>query len=354
MPAADAKPTHEWPVTIEAAGHARQDAVAAIPLKADDLPAGAAPVAVREVAADGEVLDAQVPLQVSADGAELLVLLKGATPADGQRRFIVTLGTGGAAAGKPLVGCEPVTDYQGQDAWRITTPGAAYVYHIRGAGFASLLDADGRDWISYRPTGGSAGNYRGIPNLSHPEGYFHPGGDKCTSKLVEAGPLRVAIESTAEGGKWAVRWDVYPTVARLTVRKAAKAYWFLYEGTPGGKIDLKTDYCIRLPDTRTSAGEKWDQKLPTPAAVAFGDAEQKRALLLINHDAPRKMDSYWPMQGNMTVFGFGRQGLNKSMTKAPAHFTIGLCPADALTARAAEALNPLRVAPGPVRSLGGR
>ena len=33
-------------------------------------------------------------------------------------------------------------------------------------------------------------------------------------------------------------------------------------------------------------------------------------------------DSYWPMQKNMTVFGFGRKGLAPSLGKAPARFTV--------------------------------
>ena len=41
----------------------------------------------------------------------------------------------------------------------------------------------------------------------------------------------------------------------------------------------------------------------------------------------------WPMEGKMTVFGFGRKGLKKFMQRLPARFTVGLC--DAATHAAA-------------------
>ena len=126
---------------------------------------------------------------------------------------------------------------EGQESYQVITPGATWFYHKLGAGFSSLLDRDGLDWLGYRPQGGSDGKYRGIPNLVHPEGYFHPGGTKCTTHVLARGPLKATFQSQSNDGKWAVRWDVFPTFAWLTVLKVAHPYWFLYEGTPGGKID---------------------------------------------------------------------------------------------------------------------
>ena len=37
------------------------------------------------------------------------------------------------------------------DCFKVETPTATYVYGKRGAGFASIFDKDGRDWVSYRP-----------------------------------------------------------------------------------------------------------------------------------------------------------------------------------------------------------
>ncbi|MGB2823355.1 MAG: hypothetical protein WBF17_20400, partial [Phycisphaerae bacterium] len=216
-------------------------------------------------------------------------------------------------------------EHEGQESFRIVTDSAWWYYHKLGAGFAGLLDPNGNDWISYHPKGGSAGNYRGIPNLVHPEGYFHPGGKKCTSKLIATGPLKVIIHSQSGDGKWACRWEISPAWARLTVLKAAGPYWFLYEGTPGGKLDVAGDYCVRSDGMRTAASESWTGDLAAAEWLYFGDARLKRVLWLVHHEDDKHVDSYWPMQGNMTVFGFGRKGLSKHMTKVPARFTVGFC-----------------------------
>src|ERR1043166_8040638 len=57
----------------------------------------------------------------------------------------------------------------------IQTPQATYSYGKRGAGFASILDRDGHDWISYRHGGHAAGEYRGLPKCGQPTKYFHCG-----------------------------------------------------------------------------------------------------------------------------------------------------------------------------------
>ena len=56
--------------------------------------------------------------------------------------------------------------------------------------------------------------------------------------------------------------------------------------------------------------------------VAFGD--NGRVIYLIHNEDDNAVDSYWPMNGEMTVFGFGRRNLEKHMTELPAKFTIGL------------------------------
>ena len=54
------------------------------------------------------------------------------------------------------------------------------------------------------------------------------------------------------------------------------------------------------------------------------DPSLGRALVLVHHTDDMHVDSYWPMQNNMTVFGFGRLGLQKHMTLVPDRFTIAL------------------------------
>ena len=61
------------------------------------------------------------------------------------------------------------------DCFKVETPTATYLYGKRGAGFASILDKDGRDWVSYRPGGEARGEYRGLPKCGQPTKFFHCG-----------------------------------------------------------------------------------------------------------------------------------------------------------------------------------
>ena len=289
---------------------------------------GGSTPAVTEIAPDGTPLDTPVPCQVSAgvEGQpELAFIMPGRTEAGAERRFRISA-DGGAQAVEPVVRVEDGIEHQGQVAWRITTPGATYVFHQRGAGFASLYDAGGRDWLSYRPSGGSAGNYRGIPNACHPEGYFHPGSTNCVSRLVADGPARVTIAAESDDGTWACRWDIFPRFARLTMLRTGHPYWFLYEGTPGGRIEVDTDWVVRSDGYRAPASESWKTRLASPQWVAFGDGTDRRALFLACLENDEAVDSYWPMEKNMTVFGFGREGMDKQLTRTPYRFAVGLVP----------------------------
>ena len=257
----------------------------------------------------------------------LTLVLGGDTAGGATRRFQVYFGgKTRPVLHKPMVTVADDVQHQGQASYKIITPGGTYLYHKQGGGFASLFDADGNDWISYRPRGGSAGHFRGIPNMVYPEGHFHPGGTGFVSRIEADGPIKVSIVSQSGDDKWACRWDIFPTFARLTVTKAAGPYWFLYEGTPGGKLDLDNDFCIRSPNVRTKASESWITTLPDPEWVAFGDGKIKRVLYMVHCQPDKAEDSYWPMQGNMTVFGFGRKNLEKYMTAVPNQFVIGLAP----------------------------
>jgi hypothetical protein len=130
-----------------------------------------------------------------------------------------------------------VEDWQGQASFRGETAAATWVYQKAGAGFPSLTDSDERDWISYRPGGGSAGQYRGIPNVVHPEGGFHPGAETCTSRLIESSDDRVVIASESLDGRWGCRWTILPDRAAMDLERVGHPYWILYEGTPGGDYD---------------------------------------------------------------------------------------------------------------------
>ena len=305
-------------VTVHAAGFERYNKPLGVPLDTSRL---GQPVRVVEVDGSGKAVDDPVAFQPADDG--LTLMLGGTTPADGDRRFHVYAGGAETPQIPTLVRLEHDVEHEGQLSFRIATPAATYYYHKLGAGFASIEDADGLDWVGYHPGGESAGEYRGIPNMVHPEGYFHPGGTDCTSWVAAAGPIKVSIRSESNDGGWACTWDVYPHYATLTVPRVAHPYWFLYEGTPGGELDECGDYVVRSPGRRTPASEKWDGPVPDPEWVYFGAAGMSRVLYCVHHEADDLVDSYWPMRGQMTVFGFGRLGLDKFMERVPSRFTIG-------------------------------
>lgn len=277
------------------------------------------------------VKDSAVPWQFdpAAEGRGTLTFLMRSGIAAGQtRRFAVHFSRQAAArsqaAGRQPVRVEDVAEHQGQPSLKITIDNATFIYHKEGAAFASLYDRDGNDWISYRPGGGSAGEFRGIPNLGE---FGHPGyrGNHGSRTVVKAnGPLRVTVFSESKHGS--IVWDFFPAYARLTVLTAVKPFWFLYEGTPGGKLDVPEDFWVTAGGTRRSVAESWNGDLAGREWVYFADGQMPRALFLANHQDDGANDQFWQMESNMTVWGFGREYrcCTRYLTEAPARFTVGL------------------------------
>jgi putative heme-binding domain-containing protein len=304
-----------------------------------------------------------VDLAFSPDGA-LYVLQRDAWVVDGNFRS----GTGSLLSIRPLastversgdrtVRVSERTIHGDMDCFQVETATATYVYGKRGAGFASIIDNDGRDWISYRPGGEARGEYRGLPKCGQPTKYFHCGygygqyrtDNPFTSCLTvrEAGHAR--IESETRDGKSACIWDFYPDHATLTLlRIDLPTFWFLYEGTPGGKLNADQDFVIHADGQKTTLSQPWSQVVPW---VCFGSAETPVGFVCFNHQDPEpgEADSYvaWPFaktQGgsfqDMTVFGFGRKGHEKlvqhvaDLTRVPARYSIAFIPhADYATAK---------------------
>ena len=76
------------------------------------------------------------------------------------------------------------------------------------------------------------------------------------------------IESETRDGKSACRWDFYPDHATLTLlRIDLPTFWFLYEGTPGGKLDAERDFVIRPDGQKTTLDQPWSQVSPGSASV---------------------------------------------------------------------------------------
>ena len=228
-----------------------------------------------------------------------------------------------------------VTVHGNMDCYKIETPSATYVYGKRGAGFASILDKQGRDWVSYQPGGNARGEYRGLPKCGQPTKFFHcgygygqyPTENPFSSRVTMQEAGRVRIESETRDGKTACRWDFYPDHATLTLlRIDLPTFWFLYEGTPGGKLDAERDYVIRPDGRKTTLDHAWSEVVPW---VCFGASETPIGLVLVNHQAPEpgEVDSYvsWPFRKDesdgsfqdMTVFGFGRKGHEQLIQHVP-------------------------------------
>ncbi len=218
-------------------------------------------------------------------------------------------------------------------AYRIETPAAVYVLEKTGAGLASIIDPDGNDWLSFNPTPGSraGGEYRGFPNAVHQQAgnYFHARNqatDASVTKVEHVGPDRVTISALSDNNLWACRYDFFTTHCTFTMTRMppGKRYWVLCEGTPGGQYD-DTDWWItssireRQPMTVPKEGD-----IPAPEWIAFGDAKLDRVLYLLHHEDDEHPDRFYQMDRQMTVFGFGRQGIKKYLDHVPQRFTIGL------------------------------
>jgi len=310
-----------------------------------------------------------VDLRFGPDGT-LYALLRNAWVIDGAFQpdtgalVAIRLGTA------PAVAVSEETLFGDMECLVISTPAAKYYYGKRGAGFARILDPDGHDWISYRHGGEAAGEYRGLPKFGQPTKYFHCGygfgqyanNNPFRTSYTQVAPDHVRIESQTQDGAAASVWDISPTSATVTLLRIPGRYWFLYEGTPGGRLDVTSDLAIRPGGKRTPLTEPWTDVIPW---TAFAAGESPYALLCVNHQKISSGDSYvaWPYTGNaadrnqMTVFGFGRPSWqapdqhSPQLSALPARFTIALAPTDAVEALAAnlskpEPVQPVAVEPG--------
>jgi hypothetical protein len=327
------------PVAVHAGGVDRQYRAVEIPLAEAEWFADRSftPTTFRvvEVDAGGRRVGDPVPFQVDPPdepgGARVLVLLlRGETPGDATRSFQIYMGEGPGETSRAAADVNVrVTDdapWYGQPSVHVSTPWGTWVYHKEGGGFASLIDREGRDWISFRPEGGSAGDARGLPNLVHPDGHFHPGSRTASTTVISAGPVRVQLRSETADGAWACTWSIYGTHATMTLQRAAGPYWFLYAGTPGGVLDESADLVVRSTGERTPASAHWQARLPAPRWVYVAAGNAPRSLFVVHHEDDGDGDQYWPMEGNMTVLGFGREYpcCGKSLRAVPARFSVGL------------------------------
>lgn len=361
------------PVTVGANGYARTNRPAGVNLNFTTLLAAlgqsgslvTSSLRVIEVDGAGAVLDTTIQHQfdqatgfnpASNAAGTLTFLLSGSTSAGSTRTFHVYFDTQGSyppVPGIPLITTTDNVAHEGQSSIRLVTQRGTYYYHKAGGGFASMEDLAGQDWIGYTPGGGSAGEYRGIPNLGQ---VGHPGYTNSTSTITHQGPLRTVISSRSLDGLWSYTWTVYPEFATLALTEAGGPFWMLYEGTPGGSLEPATDFWVRSSGQRSLAGSTFVGDLAAPEWAWFGDPAGRRFLFLAHHEDDGLEDQYWQMENNMTVFGFGRQYASTTplMTALPAHLTVGFGE-DTLQASLVinSAFRPLTVTAGTPESAGG-
>jgi hypothetical protein len=334
---------YRFAITVDAGGYERVDKPVEVHINFTQLlvnlgvagPLDENSIRVVEVTSGGLLLDTAVVFQFERDSAYdasthaagiLVFLMDNTTAPSAARTFHVYFDTVGKAFSSPvfvpLVSIEDDIMFQGQTSFCVTSPSGTYYYHKAGAGFAAIIDAEGRDWLGYNTLAGSAGEFRGLPNLGE---VFHPGYTNSTSTIKNSGPVRVSISSTSTNGQWTCRWDIFPTYARMTLTERGGSYWFLYEGTPWGSLNLDRDYMVRAPGIRTPITQTWVATLPSPEWAYFGDNATARVFYMVHHETDNTPDQFWQMEGNMTVFGFGRQYpcCGKYLNTVPATFTIG-------------------------------
>lgn len=220
----------------------------------------------------------------------------------------------------------------GVPCYIIQAPFATYFLEKEGLGLSSMLDRDGVDWIGFHKQEGSraAGEYRGFPNAVHQQdgNFFHPKNKNTEispSRIDYMGPERITILGTSTNGNWECKWDFYPLHCTFTMTKMPVnyKYWILYEGTPGGRYD-DTDWWMtsavkeKTPLTVTHEGD-----IPAPEWIAFGDPNFNRMIFLLHHEDDDEIDRFYQMEQQMTVFGFGRKGIEKFLKTVPQSFSIG-------------------------------
>lgn len=295
-------------------------------------------------------LDFRAP-GLAAGMVRLFFFIEGETAGDQVRKLRLDRRSQSSVSGTPLLNVNFSVFDEDQAAIAVQTRAGEWIYHYKGAGFSSLHDADGQDWLSYRPGDGPRGEFRGIPNMGYPEGYMHPGKQMSDTIVESSGPLRVSLLSESRDGKWAGRWEIFPTYAKMTVLRINHPFWFLYEGTPGGTIEPEEDFWIKPDGTTGKLTEFWRDVEQPADWVAFADGQVDRSILLLHEENQSYDNSYWLMQEAMTVFGFGRRpGLTKTITETPRVFYVALM--ETRDHAALEALVSSLLRPAAVRIVG--
>ena len=249
-----------------------------------------------------------------------------------------------------------ITKYQGRDHYIVKTKAATYYYDISGGGFSRMLDKYGNDWIAFKKTTsdypqGAAGMFRGLPNMVYQgedNGAGHPGFDQCNSWFEDG-----KLYSESKSKLWLWRWTFHDSHAELEVLKtdAGRNYWFLYEGTPGGKFKPRSyTHGSNTKTTDSNAPDFYKGKARfLPLQWAYVGAKNLDITFFMLHrtDTPEKgLVSYLgnsekgvDSKDGMTVFGFGRGEETNPLLRGTNKFVIGFYPKEVKNSKAHEILS---------------
>ena len=298
-----------------------------------------------EVDNNGLVIDTAVPFQFdtaanfdpSTNAAGTLIfMLTGNSANSAARIYHVYFDIAANGPFTPVVVTPQVTLTTGVldagfDSYQIETAVGSYFYHTQGGALASMIDLDGNDWINYNSKPGTGGTFRGIPNPVHPTdgGYFHPGTTTASSNIVNTGPLKVTVFSSADNNNWETVWEFFPGYARNSMLTANSTYYFQYEGVPGGTFEPTSDFITWSDGTTSLLQDSRNVDITNEEWLYFADPTVGRSLYLSHHEEDNFVDGYFPYNDGvypddlMTVFGFGREGGTRYLNTTPNRFTIG-------------------------------
>lgn len=273
-------------------------------------------IQVVEVDAGGALLDLSVPFQYDPfdlgdpGTGELTVVLTGSTSAGTVRHYQVYFSATGGSFTAPSftdrVTVQTGLTDEGLAVDKITNATAEWYYDTTGGGFSSVVDGSAADWVGWSTASRGAGEFRGLPNAVYPAQVFHPGGGLMSSTVSNVGPLRITIDASSTDGKWGGRWSFYENRVELELTTADGAYWFQYEGVPGGSFDGSTDSIVRSDSTATAADTAWSGDLSSPEWVYATDATAGGSLFIGLRTPDSLDDGYSPFEGAMTVMALGR------------------------------------------------
>lgn len=254
---------------------------------------------------------------------------------------VLPMATSSLFASTTMITIEPTVCSE-RPHFRVTTPGATWFYDAAGGGFSKLLDPDGVDWIDFKPDplstfpASAAAGYRGMPNAVHQGadgGAGHPGFDQCVTEFITPNTLR----SSSKSGLWRWEWIFFDDHAEFNLIWADpdRAWWFLFEGNPGGLFSPQDDLWGHDGGPPREERPTIGSQLSEPfRSVWFGHADSSWRLELHHVDGTPLESNLWWMgdvdggqwtdaTDGMLVFGFGRRpGSDGPCLRGPHRFTV--------------------------------